>query len=1500
MRRRKLFNALVLAMLLVATFWLPAAGAPTGAGEQADIMGKIESLVLEELAVQGETDFFVWLTEVADLSPADALRTKEEKGRFVFEALRDTAARTQQDLRRVLDGQRVDYQAFYITNKVLVRGGSQAVLLDIAARPDVGRITANHQYQLQEPFPQPMPPNQIAGTEANISFIKADDVWALGYDGSGTIMAGNDTGLDETHPTIARHYRGCLNPPTCTTWDHNYNWWDATGTYPTNPYDGHGHGTHTTGTMVGDDGGANQIGVAPGAQTVHCKNMTDSGSGSDATFTECFQWDLAPWDLTGSNPNPSRAPDAVNNSWGYSGGNQNQFRDEIQALHAAGILVEVSAGNEGPSCATLRSPGDYWEVLTTGSVGHLTAFPGTITSFSSRGPSDLDTSPPYYFPDIMAPGEGIRSALPGGSYASWSGTSMAGPHATALVGLMWSACPSLVGDVVQTIDIIRDTAVPLAGQGGSNCGGDYTTGPNNDWGFGTIDSLAAVQEAVAQCAGTGTLAGTVTVAGTGNPVEGATVTAVWLENSGQWSDTTDAAGYYGMTVPIGQYNVTAEAFAYQAQTQYGVEVLLDQVTTQDFSLALSPQFQVWGFVTEAGTGQPLYAEVQVLDAPLPSTWTDPATGYYSMMVPEGTYTFQALAALHQPEDRVVLVNQDQQQDYALQTLPCVLLVDDDNEAPDVRPYFSAALDSLGYDYDVFDVGTGGGNGPSEVELQGYSMVIWFTGDKYGNSAGPNSTDEASLAAYLDGGGRLFLSSQDYLYDFGLTAFGQNYLGIGSYTNDTGNALTEYGVAGDPIGGGLGPYSLAYPSGFTDYGDIVHAGSGASVAFTSALGGGNNLDVDKDGGSWKTVFFGTSWVPVYYASAAGGEELLDRIVNWFGGCGPVDLPPTVSITDPVEGGVVGDVYRIWATASDDSAVIAVELSIDGEAYVPMTEYLDGTYYYDWDTTTYSEGGHTLQARATDNADQSTESSVVNVTVDNNEPPIAAFDYSTTDLTADFTDTSTDSDGTVVAWSWTFGDGGTSLEQDPSHTYATAGTYTVSLTVTDDDGATDSTSHDVTVTEPNVPPNADFTFDTTDLTADFTDTSTDSDGMVVEWSWAFGDGNTSYAQNPSHTYENAGTYSVSLTVTDDDGATDSTSHDVTVTEPHSYVDYTATGEIPVAGTVSGSYEDTQANDGVVETIQERESGGKPDRRHTYLEHKWTFSVPAGGVSTIFYANAWAPVSDDGDQFQFYYSTDDSTYTLMFTVTDLDDNDSHEAFDLTGKSGNIYIQVVDTDRSPGHRTKDTVYVDHLYIRTDSTPPEPPAAPSGLLASAFSSSQIDLSWTDNADNELGFYIERSLDGLGFSQVGSVGIDVTTYSDTGLTPGETYFYRVQSYNSLYQSDYSNTASATTPPASYMTVGALTGDSEPVHNKWNATVQILVTETGGGSAVANATVTGLWSDGATGTAECTTNDSGWCSVTKRNIKSDVPSVTFTVTDITHAFYTYEPGAITSIIVFKPT
>jgi serine protease len=165
---------------------------------------------------------------------------------------------------------------------------------------------------------------------------------------------------------------------------------------------------------------------------------------------------------------------------------------------------------------------------------------------------------------------------------------------------------------------------------------------------------------------------------------------------------------------------------------------------------------------------------------------------------------------------------------------------------------------------------------------------------------------------------------------------------------------------------------------------------------------------------------------------------------------------------------------------------------------------------------------------------------------NQAPTASFTYAATYLEVVFTDTSTDNDGSITAWSWDFGDGGTSIEQNPTHTYDSGGPYTVTLEVTDNGGATDTTSQSFTVTEPpNQAPVASFTYTKADLTCNVdASASYDADGTIASYAWAFGDGATDTGVTASHTYSAGGTYTVTLTVTDDGGATGTSSRQITV--------------------------------------------------------------------------------------------------------------------------------------------------------------------------------------------------------------------------------------------------------------------------------------------------------------------------------------------------------------------
>jgi len=1091
---RKMLPILILLILLVAA--LPAV--PLARTAPPDPLDKVEPLVLKEIETNGHSDFFVVLAEKADLSPAAHMQTKLEKGRFVYETLVATAERTQQSLRTALDAQGVRYKAFYIANKVLVYAGDQALLQQLAGRPDVAHIAANHRFQVEEPIAMAPAPNQVEAVEPNISFVRADQVWALGYTGQGTVLAGNDSGIDVTHPALARHYRGCVDPPACTTWDHNYNWWDATAYYPSAPYDDWYHGTHTTGTMVGDDGAANQIGMAPGAQMIHCRCF-GAGWSTDAAFSECFQWDLAPWDLDGLNPRPDLAPDAVNNSWGGLGYDP-AYEDEIAALQAAGILIEVSAHNHGPACGTLASPGSYAQVLTTGSVGHASPFPGTLTSWSSRGPSA--GYPDDYIPDVMAPGENVRSSFPGGDYIYLSGTSMSGPHATALVGLVWSANPALRGQVALTQQIIKDTAAPLTGQGGSNCGGDYIAGPNNDWGYGTIDALAAVQLALAIGGDLAFLDGTVADAATAQPLPGAEV-AVFDPYGFLGAVSTAAGGAFSISLSPGVYTVTAGTWGYITGTVGGVVIVTGTTTNQDLSLTALPAYTISGTVTAADTGLPLSATVRILGRPLPPAMADPATGFYSLTVPSGSHRLWVTAPTYTPAERPVLADHDRTESFALSPVPCVLLVDDDQDRPNVSSYYISALDGLGLAYDLWDTARVGR--PTAADLEGYAIVIWFTGYPQRRTF---ADSEAAAAAYLDGGGRFFLSSADYLHDMGLTSFGMNYLGIVTYTGEVSETVLV-GTPGSPIGDGLGPYTLESPGPLIFYADAV---SGTAAPFQWQDSGQSN-SANLAGSGFQTVFFGWpfEWLPELDQRVA----VLGRIVEWFGGC-PCEAAYAPGFTWSPEGPLVGQWVYFYGVAWGSPP------------FTYTWDLGDGTTAGgDFVGHPYSQAGDYTVVLTATNCATATATVTHTVNVACQEVTDAGFTWAPDEPVAGspVTFTGTASSPRPVSYTWKLDVGSWKEGQVVTHTYDLPGTHTVIMTATNDCGAWLAVTDTVAVTcqEASI-----LSVTAAISGCEVTLGAELSGDPPFTYLWDFGPFGTSTATNPLVDYSSSGIYAGTVSV------------------------------------------------------------------------------------------------------------------------------------------------------------------------------------------------------------------------------------------------------------------------------------------------------------------------------------------------------------------------------------
>ncbi len=307
------------------------------------------------------------------------------------------------------------------------------------------------------------------------------------------MIAGADTGFRWTHNAVKPHYRG---------WDgvnanHDYNWHDSIhdsvgnpcGNDSPFPCDDAGHGTHTIGTAIGDDGAGNQIGMAPGAKCIGCRNM-DEGAGTPARYIECMEFFLAPYPVAGdpSQGDPSKAPDVTTNSWVCptdEGCSPDTLQAAVEGQRAAGIEMVAGAGNNGSDCSTIFYPPAIYDASYT--VGALNTGTDTIASFSSRGPVTIDGSNRLK-PDITAPGTSTRSSYNTSdtAYAILSGTSMATPHIAGSVALLWSARPEFRPDLDTTEAVLNNAAVHI---NSSECGSGT---PNNVYGWGRVDVFAAV------------------------------------------------------------------------------------------------------------------------------------------------------------------------------------------------------------------------------------------------------------------------------------------------------------------------------------------------------------------------------------------------------------------------------------------------------------------------------------------------------------------------------------------------------------------------------------------------------------------------------------------------------------------------------------------------------------------------------------------------------------------------------------------------------------------------------------------------------------------------------------------------------------------------------------------------------------------------------------------------------------------------------------------------
>lgn len=451
-------SLLFVIIVTVVQFYAPASAATQPVRMAVPPVEKIPPELqntLAEMQADQMITVIVTLNEQADLSFIPGA-TRAARLTGIIRALQAVSEQSQASIRFLIDqyrgqGKAAEVVPFWVFNGLSVTA-TAGVIQELAARSDVMSVTPD-QIDIEPSFPL-----SASIPEANISAIYANDLWSLGFTGQGVVVANMDSGVDASHPDLAAKWRGGSN-----------SWFDPYGQHAA-PADLAGHGTQTMGVIVGGDVGGTSIGVAPDAQWIAVKIFNDTGSATATAIHLGFQWLLDP----DGNPGTDDAPDVVNNSWTFGTPGCNlEFQLDLQTLYAAAILPIFAAGNYGPVAGTSVSPANYPEAFAVGAVDDGSQ----IFALSSRGPSACGELEMIY-PELTAPGVEIRTSDLSGFYTSTSGTSLAAPHAAGVAALLLEAFPNLTAE--QQSAALLNGSVDLG-----------LAGPDNDYGFGMLDALAA-------------------------------------------------------------------------------------------------------------------------------------------------------------------------------------------------------------------------------------------------------------------------------------------------------------------------------------------------------------------------------------------------------------------------------------------------------------------------------------------------------------------------------------------------------------------------------------------------------------------------------------------------------------------------------------------------------------------------------------------------------------------------------------------------------------------------------------------------------------------------------------------------------------------------------------------------------------------------------------------------------------------------------------------------
>ncbi|RKX18916.1 MAG: hypothetical protein DRP26_04365 [Candidatus Zixiibacteriota bacterium] len=586
--------------------------------------------------------------------------TLGERNRRVLEALHEAASFTQPAMVSYLEelksqGLIENYRMFWITNMFTVTA-TKAGIEALANRPELDYLYLDYPIELIEPVKiEESEKPVITSVEIGLERIHAPEAWALGYTGAGRVVSNIDTGVDGNHPAFADRFRGDVDGDG----DCDESWFDPNAGSDF-PIDQGEHGTHTMGTICGRSPSGDTIGVAIDALWIAA---SPDFYGSLSRFVShcllAFEWIADP----DGNPDTQDNPDAVGNSWGLSPffhgypHCDQSFWHAIDNVEAAGTAVIFSAGNEGnydgPNTPnSLRTPADRettpYNVFSVGSVnGYNANLP--ISGFSSRGPTYCTPDGTEAFkPEVVAPGESVRSARPGGGYQQMSGTSMASPHVTGSVAVLRQVNPNLSVDEIKEILIATAEDLPFSNPDGED----------NSYGHGIINLYEACQ-----MARSGYVMGYV-YDEQENPLVGALV----LVNGSERSVITNDEGFYQIGLARDTiYQFITTCFGYIPDTA-DIHVIPEDTVYHDFTLELAPLGVLDGHVTDLDLNPIDGAIVRAANTPLDSVLTDEEGYYIFNEIPcNNTYDMEALAINYGFTEASVFVLSDDttSQDFAL-------------------------------------------------------------------------------------------------------------------------------------------------------------------------------------------------------------------------------------------------------------------------------------------------------------------------------------------------------------------------------------------------------------------------------------------------------------------------------------------------------------------------------------------------------------------------------------------------------------------------------------------------------------------------------------------------------------------------------------------------------------------------------------------------------------------------------------------------------------------